>query len=106
MEDITEVNLVCKLNFLMTNLTISNNLVDGIKIAQETDEELQGFLTSLDQVKKWEDGVTWFDDRHYVPNNEELKKEVLQEAYQYKYIILLGVTKIYEDMKRMNWWLG
>lgn len=40
MEDTIEVNPVCKLSSLFANLTISNYVIDQIKIAQETDEEL------------------------------------------------------------------
>lgn len=32
MEDIIEVNLTCKLKSLMTNLSISNDLVDRVKV--------------------------------------------------------------------------
>lgn len=84
MEDIIEVNLVCKLNSLMTNFTISNDLVDKIKMAQEVDEDLQGFLTSLKQVKKGKDEVTRFDGQLCVPCNKGLKNEVLKEAHPSK----------------------
>ena len=84
MEDIIEVNPICKLNSLMANLTISNDLVDRIKLAQDTDGELQGFLTSLEQVKKGEDGAIRFDGRLYVPSSKELRQEVLQEAHHSK----------------------
>lgn len=46
------VNLDCKQNSLLSNLTISNDIVDQIKMAQETDEERQRFLTSLNSIKK------------------------------------------------------
>lgn len=52
MEDIIEVNQVCNLNSLLTNLTIFNDLVDKIKVTQETDEVLQRSFTSLNSVKK------------------------------------------------------
>ena len=95
MEDIIEVNPICKLNSLMANLTISNDLVDRIKLAQDTDGELQGFLTSLEQVKKGEDGAIRFDGRLCVPSSEELRQEVLQKAHHSKYTIHPGVTKMY-----------
>lgn len=60
---IIEINLVWKLNSLMANLTISNDLADRIRVVQDTIEQLQGFLTSLKQVKKWEDGVIGFDSQ-------------------------------------------
>lgn len=40
MKDIIEVNPVCKLNSLMAGLTIFIDLVDRIKVAQGTNEEL------------------------------------------------------------------
>lgn len=43
MEDIIEVKPICMLNSLMVNLTFFNDLVERIKLAQDTDEELQGF---------------------------------------------------------------
>lgn len=57
MHNIIQVNLVYKLNSLMTNLSISNDLVKRVKLALEGDEELQGFLISLYQVKKYEHGA-------------------------------------------------
>ena len=106
MENIIEVNPVCKLNSLLANLTISNDLVDRIKVAQENDEELQEFLTSINSVKKGEDEVIRFEGRLCVPKNEELRNEVLHEAHHSKYTIHPGVTKMYQDMKRMYWCPG
>ena len=106
MEDIIEVNPVCMINSSMGNLSISNDLVDRIKVAQVNDEKLQGFLTSLDQVEKGEDGVKRCKGRLCVPSNEELKSEVLHEAHHSNYTIHPGVTKMYQDMKRMYWWPG
>ena len=95
MENIIGVNPVCKLNSLLTNLTISNDLVDRIKVSQGTDEELQGFLTSINSVEKREDEVIRFEGRLCVPKNEELRNEVLHEAHHSKYTIHPGVTKMY-----------
>ena len=61
MEDIIEVNPVCQLNSLMGNLSISNDLVDRIKVAQNDDDILQGFLTSVEKVVKEEDGIIRYE---------------------------------------------
>ena len=106
LEDIIEVNPVCMINSLMGNLSISNDLVDRIKVAQASDEKLQGFLTSLEQVEKGEDGVIRFKGRLCVPTDEDLRSEILHEAHHSKYTIHPGVTKMYQDMKRMYWWQG
>lgn len=57
-------------NSLMANLSISNELVDRIKMTQMNDEVLQGFLTSLDQVEKGEDRVIQFKGCLSVTSNE------------------------------------
>lgn len=41
-----DTNLVCKLNSLMANLSISKDLIDRIEVAQVNDEVLHGFLIS------------------------------------------------------------
>lgn len=87
MENIIKVNPMCKLNSLLENLTISNDLVDKIKMTQEIEEELQDFLTSLNSVKKGQDEVIKFKCRLCVPKNENFKNEVLLEAHQSKYTI-------------------
>ena len=61
----------------MANLSISNDVVDRIKMAQVNDEVLQKLLISLDKVEKGENGVIRFKGRLCVPLNEELRNEVL-----------------------------
>ena len=63
------MNPVCQLNSLMGNLSISNELVDRIKVAQNDDNILQGFLTSMEKIVKGEDGVIRFEGRLCVPIN-------------------------------------
>lgn len=71
-------------------------------MAHETDEELQGFLTFLNSVKKGEDEVVRFEGQLCHARNEDLREEVLYEAHHSKYTIHPGVTK----MKRMYWCPG
>ena len=52
MENIINVNPVCRLNSLMENVKISIELVDRIKIAQAGDDILQGFFTSEEKVPR------------------------------------------------------
>ena len=106
MEDIIEVNPVSQLNSLMGNLSISNELVDKINVAQNDDDILQGFLTSVEKVAKGEDGVIRYEGRLCVPFNEELKTEILSEAHHSRYTIHPRVMKMFQDMKRVYWWPG
>ena len=41
------MNPLCQLNSLVGNLSISNDLVDRIKVAQNDDDILQGLPTSM-----------------------------------------------------------
>lgn len=47
MEDIIKVNSVCQLNSLIVNLTISNDLVDKIKMAEEQMRSYNDFSVFL-----------------------------------------------------------
>lgn len=83
----------------MANLNVLNDLDDKIKIAQTNDEVLLGFLTSLEQVEKGDDGVIWFKGWLCVSLNEKVKNEVLHEAHNSKYMIHPGITKMYQNIR-------
>ncbi|KAA3470423.1 integrase [Gossypium australe] len=41
-----------------------------------------------------------------VPNNLELKQDILSKAHSSTYSIHPGSTKMFNDLKQMYWWLG
>jgi len=45
-----------------------------------------------------------FKDRMCVPNNEEIKKMILEEAHKSKLSMHPGTTKMYQDLKKTYWW--
>ena len=47
-----------------------------------------------------------FDQRPYVPQHEEAKRRLLDEAYRSKYTVHLGTTKMYQDLRKNFWWPG
>jgi hypothetical protein len=49
------------------------------------------------------DGVILFEGRLYVPNETNLKKQILEEAHKSSFSIHLGSTKVYHDLKRDYW---
>lgn len=100
------MNTVRKLTSPMTNLIISNYFVDRIKVTQTDDEEWQKLLTSLELVKKRDDGVIKFKGRLCVPFNEWAKKQSFTRGTSFYVHIHLGVTKIYQDMEMIYWWSG
>ena len=41
-----------------------------------------------------------------VPDVDELRKEIIEEAHFFVYSIHLGSTKVYHDLKDTYWWNG
>ena len=44
--------------------------------------------------------------RLYVPDVDELRKEIMEKAYFSAYSIHLSSTKMYHDLKDIYWWNG
>ena len=47
-----------------------------------------------------------YRDRVCVPNDDELKKSILQEAHSGSFSMHPGSTKMYQDLKTSYWWSG
>ena len=56
--------------------------------------------------KKSERGIILFKDRICVPDNKDIKKEILLEAHTTLYSLHPGTTKTYKDLKKHYWWPG
>lgn len=87
------------------------NLVDKFKTSQEND---LGMVWLIEEIKEkgesgfsiFQDEVLMFRDRLCVPNDNDIKRTILEEAYRSPYIVYLGNTKIYCDMKKYFQWNG
>ena len=53
-----------------------------------------------------EDGMLRINGRIYVLDNEDIRHELLEEAYTMPYSVHPRTTKIYQDLKEHFWWLG
>jgi hypothetical protein len=51
-----------------------------------------------------DDGSLMMGQRLYVPNDETVKRMVLQEAHESKFSIHPGSTMMYQDLKHLYWW--
>ena len=51
-----------------------------------------------------EDGTLRFQGRLCVPNDEKLKKRILEEAHSSPYSIHPGGNKMYKDLRQVYWW--
>ena len=52
------------------------------------------------------DGVLMYGNQLCVPNDELLKREILEEAHSFAYAMHLGSTKLYRDLRESYWWIG
>ena len=50
------------------------------------------------------DGSVWLRNRICVPNQPDLKLEIMQEAHSTPYTVHPGSTKMYHDIKGNFWW--
>ena len=95
----------------MASFRVQPNLVGRIKALQKNDlqlvqlmEEVQkgckpGFVLSDDEILR-------FGTRLCVPNDGDLRKELLEEAHCSRLTIHPGGIKMYKDLKHNYWWKG
>ena len=82
-----------------------------IREAQGDDKEIAEIKEKMSKGKakgfrEDEHDTLWFEDRVYVPNDQEIRKLILQEAPDLPYSIHPGNTKMYLDLKGNFWWAG
>jgi hypothetical protein len=92
-------------------ISIESPLHERIAIAQLVDEEVQKIIQKLSEGDPkfncfWRDdkGVVWFCQRLVIPQDPDLKKEILDEAHLSKFTIHPGSTKMYRDLRENFWW--
>ena len=52
------------------------------------------------------DGILHFRGRLCIPDDPELKEQILSEAHSTPYSVHPGATKMYKDLKEQFWWSG
>ena len=95
----------------LASLEVQPLLVDKIKEAQKGDKVMEEIKKNLSEGKakgfrEDENGTMWFGKRICVPQDEALRKLILQEAHDSPYSIHPGNTKMYMDVKERFWWNG
>jgi len=93
----------------LNSIQITNNLQKQIHEAQERDKFINKKKKLIGQrgVENFgidKIGILRFKDKMCVPNNEEIKEMILEEAHKCKLSIHPGTTKMYQDLKKMFWW--
>ncbi|KAJ4717071.1 Retrotransposon protein, putative, Ty3-gypsy subclass [Melia azedarach] len=95
----------------VAQLSIQSTLIERFKKAQQSDEFLKKIMEEVLAGKRpgfvvSDDGVLHFEGRLCVPNNKDIKHEILTEAHNSLYIIHPGSTKMYQDLRVIYWWVN
>ena len=102
---------VSRISSLLATLRIELEIQSKVKALQSMDPETQKIL-EMDASKRKpdfqvsEDGILKFQGRLCVPDNAELKEEILSEAHRSNYSIHPGSTKMYQNLRQYYWWNG
>jgi hypothetical protein len=91
-------------------VSIESPLHERIAIAQLSDEEVQKIKQKSEErepkydcFRKDAKGVIWIGQRLVVPRDQDLKKEILDEAHLSKFTVHPGSTKMYRDHRENPW---
>ena len=79
--------------------------------AQKRDEKIFAIVSQNRKGKETqflvnEEGFLYYKDRVFVPNDDELKKSILEKAHSVSFAMHPGCTKMYQDLKTSYWWSG
>nr|KYP43121.1 Transposon Ty3-I Gag-Pol polyprotein [Cajanus cajan] len=93
----------------MTNIT--SDFLEMVKQKQTQDVGLNKAreLLGSEKAEGFEqdvDGVLRYKGRICIPQDEELKKLILEKGHKSKLSVHPGMTKMYQDLKRIFWWNG
>ncbi|KAM2116416.1 hypothetical protein ACFX1R_010106 [Malus domestica] len=107
-----KLELVEQREAFLASFQVRPVLVDRVLEAQMVDEEIQEMIQLRSEGKKKDlriresDGMLMQENRMYVPNNEELQKEILDETHCSAYAMHLGRTKMYHTIRPFYYWPG
>jgi len=90
---------------LMAQLRVKLGYREQILEAQQHDDEVSKVRIKLESggetlFRMGDDGIVMLGRRMYVSDNKALKQKLLREAHESKFIVHLGSTKMYQDMKQ------
>jgi hypothetical protein len=94
---------------LMAKLEIRPTLLERIRITQEQDEETTRLKEKINKGLGFyitSDGLLTYQNRICVPNDEEIRKLILEEAHFSPFSVHPGGTKMYRDLKGYFCWNG
>ena len=96
---------------VVAELVARPNLLNRVLEAQKKDEKISTIIDQIRDGKETEftvneNGVLCYKARVCVPDDDELRKAILEEAHSGSFSIHPGSTKMYQDLKKSFWWSG
>ena len=96
---------------IVAKLVAKSDLLNRVLEAQKNDEKIAAIVNQSREGKETEfivneNGFVYYRDRVYVPNDDELKISILEEAHMGSFAMHPGSTKMYKDLKTSYWWFG
>ena len=116
-------NSIQMLRALNAHLSLSNDgtvveeliarpsLLNRVLEAQKKDERITAVINQIGNGKETEftvnkNGVLYYKDQVCVPDCNDLRKSILEEAHSGPFAIHPGSKKMYQDLKMSFWWSG
>ena len=89
---------------IVAELIAKPNLLKRVLEAQKNDEKIAAIVNQNRVGKETEfttkeDGFLYYRDRVCVPNDDELKKSIYEEAHSGSFAMHPGSMKMYQDLK-------
>jgi ribonuclease HI len=110
-EEMKKLNLELVEHGNLYAVSIESPLHEIIATAQLIDEEVQKIKQRLEKRDPkfdcfWRDdkGIVWFGQRLVIPQDQNLRKEIVDEAHLSKFTIHPGSTQMYRDLRENFWW--
>ncbi|EOX94089.1 Uncharacterized protein TCM_003206 [Theobroma cacao] len=95
---------------LLGNFIVRPSLLNQIKDIQRSDDELKEIQKLTDggvsEFRFGEDNVLMFKDRVCVPEGNQLRQAIMEEAHSSAYALHSGSTKMYRTIRENYWWPG
>ena len=87
---------------IVAKLIVRPEMLNRVLEAQKRDEKIYAIVNQIENDKETEftvneNGVLYFKDRVCVPNGNDLRKAILEEAHN-------GSFSMYQDLKMSFWW--
>jgi hypothetical protein len=110
-EEMRKLNLEMVEHGNLYAVSIEYPLHERSAMDQLNDEEVEKIKQKLEErdpkfdcFRRNDKGIVWFGKRLVIPQDRDLRKEILDEAHLSKFTIHQGSTKMYRDLRENFWW--